>query len=285
MQVTLDRPVSLNQPGVLSGSRAGAPKQGGEPPVGVDTVICDGITTGPPVQVTVEEATPDEKDRTKLGRYQRIESRELIVHKEDGDAYGPGPGVVRIFQLGAKDEGVPGQGPPGGAKPAAARGPAKPPQEEFKLTIVTFNGWVRMWNTKRSAKFAGDVEVIHLPTEDWNLRPDRNRLPAGTLHLRCGLLTVYSGPKDASGRASQQMEASEKAWVEVDGYLGKADKIKFDDRDQKVIFEGTDDNPARLYKISQIGKAADAAQARWIEYNRVTGNIKSNNTRSINFGQ
>jgi hypothetical protein len=285
MQVNLDRPVSLNQPGQLSRSGAGAPKQGGEPPVGVDTVICDGVTTGPPVQVTVEEATPDEKDPRKTARYQRIESPELVVHREDGEAYGPGPGVVRIFQLGPKDEGPPGQTPPG-PKPAGSRGaPAKPPQEVFKLTIVTFNDSVHMWNTKRSATFRGNVEVIHLPTEDWNLRPDRNRLPAGALHLRCGVLKVYSGNKDASGRVSQEMNASEKAWVEVDGYLGKADVIKFNDRDQKIIFEGTDDNPARLYRIQRIGGPADNFQAKFIEYNRATGAVKADKARNATIGQ
>src|SRR5205085_10772666 len=72
MSVHLDRPVSLNQPGQLSGTRA--PKQPGETPASVDTVICDGTPASPPVPVTVEEATPDERGR--LARHQRIEARE-----------------------------------------------------------------------------------------------------------------------------------------------------------------------------------------------------------------
>jgi lipopolysaccharide export system protein LptA len=282
MEVQLDRPVSLNQPGQLSRPRAGAANPPAEPPVGVDTVICDGTAAGPPVPVTVEETTADERGR--LARYQRIESRELIVHREDGDVNAPGPGVVRIFQLGPKDESAPGPGtaPP---KPPAARGPAKPAQEEFKLTLVTFTDRVRLMNAKRSATFYGHVEVIHLPTEDWNLRPDPNRLPAGALHLRCGKLNVYSGGKDAAGRTAQQMEASIKASVEVDGHLGYADVIKFDERDQKVIFVGTDDNPAHLYKVNKVGEKPDDIKGRRIEYNRLNGTYKTDDARNINIGQ
>jgi lipopolysaccharide export system protein LptA len=284
MQVRLDRPVSLNQPGALSRPRAGTANQPGEPPVGVDTVICDGVASGAtPVPVTVEEATPDEKDRTKLARYQRLESRELEVHKEDGDVSAPGPGVVRIFQLGPKDENgpAPSKSPP---KTAAGRSEAKP-QEEFKLTVVSFGGRVRMLNAKRTAWFYDDVEVIHLPTEDWNLRPDPNRLPAGALHLRCGKLSVYSGSKDAAGRAAQQMEARVKATVEVDGYLGRADVIKFDEREQKVIFEGSADNPAHLYRITRIGDKTDDVRAARIEYNRKTGAVKADDARNATIGQ
>src|SRR5258708_16064627 len=59
----------------------------------------------------------------------------------------------------SKDENAPGPGraPP---KPAGARGPAKPPAEEFKLTIVTFNDRVRMRSEEHTSELQSPDHLV-----------------------------------------------------------------------------------------------------------------------------
>jgi hypothetical protein len=100
------------------------------------------------------------------------------------------------------------------------------------------------------------------------------------------VLFVYSG-KLPDGRQFQTMDAKEKAEVQLDGYLGNSDVIKFDEREQKVIFEGSTDHPAKLFQMSSTpGRPPkEAATGKRIEYNRLTGSPKVDGGQNINIGQ
>ncbi|MBL8796264.1 MAG: hypothetical protein JNM56_20360, partial [Planctomycetia bacterium] len=112
MQVFLDQYVSLKE-----GARQG-------PPARVENLVCD-------KSVRVEDT---ERKDGKLLRYQRIESLELSFNNEDGVMVAPGPGVLRLLQLGtAGDMMTPGPGTTTTAKPNAA-------DEQLKLTRINYLG-------------------------------------------------------------------------------------------------------------------------------------------------
>src|SRR5262249_7264318 len=96
MEVTLDQEVKLDQ--------ATAEKKPGAKAASVAKVVCetDGRDGAQPVSVvdSIYEINGGER---KMVRYQRIESRRLDLYKLEGKMEAPGPGEVRILQLGPKD--------------------------------------------------------------------------------------------------------------------------------------------------------------------------------------
>jgi lipopolysaccharide export system protein LptA len=272
MQVFLNRPVSLAQ-------RTGEARAPGAAPASVDKVVCD--NAGQPQPVSIEKSERDARGR--LVHYQRLESGEVALYKEEGrmDA---GRGIVRLLQLGPKGE--PGVGPQrGGPDKRPPPGPAKPPEEEYKLTLVRYNGSMKVNNPNRTVHFFDDVEVLHLPADDPSLQHRvfdqiANKLPAGALYLHCSKLTVYS-PKDAQGQTRQQMTAEGKASVQWQNeFYGIADVIKFDEASDKIILEGLDGNYAVVQKLRATAND-NRIVAKKIIYNRKTGDWSTDRVFSI----
>ncbi|TPW00885.1 MAG: hypothetical protein FD125_2891, partial [bacterium] len=137
MQVFLDQYVSLKE-----GARKG-------PPARVENLVCD-------KSVRVEDT---ERKDGKLIRYQRIESLELSFNNEDGVMVAPGPGVLRLLQLGTQGDMMPA-GP--GTTATAAKPPSgaatAPKEEELKLTRINFLGRMFANNNTRTAVFYDNVE-------------------------------------------------------------------------------------------------------------------------------
>lgn len=268
MQVFLNKPVTLNpQPGQSRSADTSA--------ANIDKVICDnqGQELRQPVTITESTRAAD----GKLTRYQRIETNTIAVYKEEGlmDA---GPGSVRILQPG-----------PAGNALLNAKAEAKPVDpanrpEEFKLTWVRYEQRLQVDNTRRTAKFYKNVEVLHLPMDDPALQREfddlANHPPPGAVFLRCERLDVYSS-KDVQGRSQQEFTAKERAEVQAAEFSGRAGIIKFDEVKQLVIFEGTNGALAELYMYKQKGAEPRTIKAEKITYNRQTGALETHGTRVI----
>jgi lipopolysaccharide export system protein LptA len=259
MHVFLDRMVSLKE-----GDK-------GKQQAKVDRLVCD-------KNVRIEDS---ERENGKLLKYQRLDSKELDSDQQNNEAKAAGPGVVRIIQLGDKDDGVPGGSR---AKPAANNAPK---EEVLKLTRVTFLG--RMWtnNATRTAIFSDNVEVVNVPSDNPDLPIDIDHLPEGGLYLRCERLKVYSQKDAATGKASQQMEACRKAQVQAKEFWGRAETIKYDESKEQVIFEAGPEpgSMATLYRVTQPGAQPDVITGKKITYWRRTNDFKvdqMNMMRSIN---
>jgi hypothetical protein len=261
MQVTLDRFVSLRQ----------GEKKAGQPPAKVQKLVCD-------KSVRVEDRKFDEKDPQKLVGYQRLVSPVLSVDNEDNIVVAPGPGEVRILQLGPKDE-TAQQGPaPAPRKPATA--PAAPAEEEMKLTRVTYLGRMFANNTTHLAIFYDNVEVVHVPSENENLVIDVDKLPQGGMYVRSDQLRVFSR-KEASGKSHQEMEARGRAVVQSQEFWGRADVVKYDESKELVIFEANEGNLATLYKIERRGEQPKEIKGKKIFYWRRTNDFKIEDGRRI----
>lgn len=252
MQVFLDRLVSLKE-----GEKKGAP------PAKVEKLVCD-------KNVRIEDTT---RENGKLVRYTRIDSREF-VHDQDGIVVAPGPGVVRILQLGGKDEAVPGP------KPQNPTANPRPAEEELKLTRVTYLGRMFANNNTRTAIFYDTVEVVNLPSDNPDLAIDIDRLPPGGLYLKCEQLKVYTR-KEKDGKSNHEMEAHRKAMVQSREFWGQADVIKYDESKEQVIFEASAGNLATLYRVTVPGQKPDEIKGKKITYWRRTNDFKIDDGNGI----
>jgi hypothetical protein len=274
MQVTLDRPVRLNQqqPGNAQGAAKAA---------NVEKVVCE--TTGrdgdPPVSVV-----DSLRENGAITRYQRIESKELAVFKSEGRMEAPGPGEVRILQKGPKDTAT---GPPSIAKPVSkTKTPPPPPapaEEELKLTFVRYGQKLTVLNDKHVAHFYKNVEVLHIPADNPALHEKFDvlvaKLPPRAMYLKCEDLEVYS--QDKGPQKSNVMIAKTRAEVEVDNYYGQADIIKYDEGKQTITFVGTPDRPAKITERAVKGGPAKGTSGQKFTYFRLTGQFIGENVNSI----
>ena len=195
-------------------------------------MICDNQGQELPQPVTITESIrgPD----GKLQKYQRLETNTVAMHKEEGTMEA-GEGNVRILQQGTTDTLSPTPPPKPGAKPAANR----KPDDEFKLTWVTYEGSLRIDNPRRTARFYKNVQVLHLPMNDPGLQLEfrklADHLPLGAMYLKCDRLDVYS-TKDENGKTNQEFTAKDRAEVQAQEFYGRANVIKFDEEKQTDHF-------------------------------------------------
>jgi hypothetical protein len=258
LQVFLDREVSLRQ----------GEKEKDTKPARVDQLVCD-------KQVRTEETT-------WLGRqlrdYKRIVCTELSVDNREGLVSAPGAGVVYLLQLGTKDEAAPGA--PSASQPALV-GPQ--PEQELKLTRVTYAGRMFANNNTHTAIFNDNVEVVHLPSDNPDMTIDLTKPPPpGGMYLRCEQLKVRSVRHPDGTTSHQEMEAHRRVIVQSQEFWGRADVVTYDESKELVIFEGRDGNMATLYRKKVVGGEMDEIKSKKIYYWRRTNTFKTEGTEKLN---
>ena len=233
MQVSFDRPISL---------REGDKKDQARPQV--DQVVCD-------KSVQVEDIV---RVDGKLQTYKRLVAPVVSLDNEEQVVTAMGPGEVRIIQLGTADQSLPGPPPSKGTgkpvkpgPPSSSHGSQEPKQEPY-LTHVRFKQQMQAFKLRGTAYFYGDVEVVHLPSDQPELKIKIDPLPERCMYLKCNKLSVYSHTLP-NGQRNQEMEARGHAVVQAQEFYGLADVVKYDESLDRVIFEGADGSPATLYRV------------------------------------
>jgi hypothetical protein len=251
MTVNLDRKVSLRE-----GDK-------GKQPARVQQLICESDKN----DVWVEDKTFRDK---RLVSSSRLKCPQLVLdndsdnpgEKTDSKLNAGGPGLVRLFRLGAKNDFY---GPDPGTPPARGTGPARKstanPQseEEFTLTAVRYEGRMYADNASGLARFYGHVLVVHVPTDNPDLPINANHPPPGYFMLRCERLEVLK-LKRADGSSTQAMKAFQRVDIEGPDFSGSADVVKFDEAKDLVVLEGSPGSPAVLE--SQKGKGTPRNRLR-----------------------
>jgi lipopolysaccharide export system protein LptA len=272
MQVTFDRPVSLKE-----NDKAG-------PHPKVDKLLCD-------KNVQVEEIN---RESGKLVGYRRLVAPVVDFDNQDGIATAPGPGQLRILQLSDADDplarpagrpaastvSAPKKGQPTAQKAARQPG-AAPPQQQLKLTHVRYNDRMQANNKNRTATFYGNVEVVNAPADRPDVKIDIDNPPPGCLYVRCEKLKVYSHVLP-NGQKSQEMEATQKVYVRAQEFYGTADVVKYDEEQDRVIFEAAAGGQAALYRVKVAGAEPEPLIGKKIYYWRKTNDFKVENARSLN---
>jgi hypothetical protein len=257
MQVTFDRPISLKE------------SDKGRPQARVDKLLCD-------KDVQMEEIN---EVAGRLRGYKRLVAPLVDLDNDDGTATAPGPGEVRILQLGEADDIM--------AKPQPARGTAPRPatatgaKQELKLTHVRFNERMQANNKTRTAIFYGNVEAVNVPADRPDVKIDLDSPPPGCMYLHCEKLKVYSKPLANNGK-SQELEAYKKVTVRAQEFYGFADVVKYDESQDRVIFEAGEGGMATLYRVKVTGGQEEKLSGKKIYYWRRTNEFKIENAYGIN---
>jgi hypothetical protein len=163
---------------------------------------------------------------------------------------------------------------PGGAPaPAAARGAAPPPNDELKLTYVSFQKRMDANSRSNTALFWENVRVLNMPCENPNQPIDLDAmladLPEGAMYLRAERLKVLDQPEN--GRSNQQMEAHGRVYVQGKDFYARADSVYYNQAKDQVILDGKDSGEATLYKQPRPGMKPEEFRGSKIIYSRTSG--------------
>jgi hypothetical protein len=272
MQALFDRPISLKE-----GNRS-------DQSAHIKSLVCDS-------GVRVEDTT---RDKGRLVKYQELACRTLTMNelppeggapRADGKRTGntvhsTGPGSLRVFQAGAVD--------PLAAPPPPDRPPAKPAQEEMKLTFISFQNVMQANSKANTANFWGNVRVLSLPSDNPHLKIDldeivgTHQLPKGAMYLRCDRLDVLDQPYN--GRSNQQMVAHDHVSVWSEEFQATCDDLYYNQAKDQVILDGQR-TEAKLFKITTQGAEPQVLRGKKIIYNRTTGDAKVEGGDSIRGNQ
>ena len=263
LQVTLDRHVSLKE-----GAK-------GEQPA-VEKLVCHN-------QVALQDT---KYDGAKVVESKRIFAPELAIDNDKDSkercVRASGHGMVRIYQLSAKEEGMDSPKKKPEVKGAQPKSPAKaaPAEDkEFKLTIIWYDGRMFANNLLGIAKFYDNVYVVQVPTENPDLKIGNGAPPPGSMAMKCDRLEVRE-LKHPDGSTSQEMRAYDKVYVEGQTYSANCDVLKYDTSKEQIILEATIPGTyAVLYKEKYRGGDRDTVEAKKITYNRLTGEYTAHEAR------
>jgi hypothetical protein len=187
-----------------------------------------------------------------------------------------------MFQLGSTEEAFPKAGAPAAAPPRATPAPApkgakaakKEQKEEFKITHVRYRDSMRAQTKEgRKATFYGDVDAVNVPSDQPDLVIDIDRPPPGCFYLHADKLTVFTSPLPG-GRNNQQMIAEGKVLVRAQEFWGIAQTVKYDEAQDRVIFEGGSGGRATVYQSKTPGGPQDKLSGKKIYYWRRTNDFK-----------
>jgi hypothetical protein len=138
-------------------------------------------------------------------------------------------------------------------------------------------------NRQNKASFLENVRVLNFPSDDPNAEIDIDkvleRMPPEALYLRCDKLDVLSHQEN--GVTHQEMRARGRVVVQARGYSGTGELVTYDEAKGQVIFHGSSVEPAVLYYQPQPGAKPRDLKAKKIFYNRLTGEIRTDEASSL----
>jgi lipopolysaccharide export system protein LptA len=249
MLVTLDRSVSFKE---------GQKKDQGAK---VENLICS-------KQVDVANLKRDVKGQFQ--QYNRLVALELHVNNQEGPARAQGPGKVYLLQHGTEEI---------GGKNAQPKG------DQLYLTRVDFLQYMhsnKKPDNSQTITFNGNVEVFHGPTNNPFVKIDIDKLGKEWMYMNCTRLIVESIPL-ADGAKRQKMTAEGGVEFRSDEFSGTANKIRYDQSQEQIIFEGTAGRPAVLHRTRAQGQDSERVTAQMIIYNRKTGIFRLDGGKNFQF--
>jgi hypothetical protein len=202
-------------------------------------------------------------------QFHRLENGEMRVDNQQDNVNAAGPGRVSILQYGAPDALAPPQqqGKPGAAKPKKT--------EVLKLTRVLFLGrmYSQQKNGARTTRFYENVRVLHLPTEDPEVKVDEDRLPLNSFVMRSEFLEVLNRSAEDKNKG-QYMVAKTGVQFRTPEFYGIADTLVYNEANETVLFQGTEGNPARVWRFRARGARPEELSGQQILYFRRTGQFQ-----------
>lgn len=297
MQVLLDRPVHLDperRDKAKPKPKPGAKEKEVDDTAKIDTIMCFHLPKDDdvPKPKTVRPVTLIDETKVdgKIVKSQTILAPDVVIvmtpledkksRKEiTATSAATMPGIVRIWQAGARDSEPAGQKK---KEPAKKDGPARKkgelgPDEEMKLTIVQFGE--KMWaeDFRKRAKFWTNVRVVHLPADRPNMQVDLREgdIPKGAIYLEArDTLEVFSTTQREKGPDGKEVDVEYQEMIAIGNvrvrkqgeYFGDADKVTYSELKGTLTLHGTERNPAVFNRIRGAGVPTEKSQAQTIVY-------------------
>ena len=262
MRVVFDRPVYFtqsNRPKTPPKPATPVPKGQSQPDdrAKLDVVYCypapgDAAENEQEKFVTFDQVERD-PETGKPFRRQRLQASELTLRAQARDSEGGepyqevtahGPGVVRTWAPGSKDDAGPGPAAPPPRQPGMQT-PA--PAMEMKLTIVEFGGRMLAKDKGeryKQATFTDAIQVIHVPTDNPDLEVRRHQLPPRAVLLTCKDKLIVWSRKGANDVLDQSMHAHGDAYLQSEEYEGWGEVIQSEGKLVRLF--GMNAIPARI---------------------------------------
>jgi hypothetical protein len=292
MDVHFDRPINFSRRPNATASKP--PPKGKEPKSEspkIDWVYCahapddqrEEAKTA--FRVRYRDVSRDESGRIVKTQYLDARSLELRARAIDPASresyqkvHAMGPGELRIWQSGLKDDADPAGPAPGMLTGARGTG-AAPRETDKKLTLVIFSNEMigrDFGNRYQDATFTKAIRLFHCPAGSDNFAFDENNLPAGSVRLQCIDKLVVSSHKVPKGQAQQRLDAYGNAYFRSDEYDGWGELITSDGPTVTLIGSAN----ARAWIKSRF--SANGTDGTRIVFDRKTGSYSSNgSTKSI----
>ncbi len=179
------------------------------------------------------------------------------VNATSGQLNMTGPGSVSMWQMTA---------PSAIASPLAA---AQPPAAQLTNTQIRFEESITGNIRQTELTFNGKVRTIHGPVADWKTSLDADRTqPTGDLfRLRSDQLQITQWQRDAAETAHVEIIALGQARLEGETFEALAERIGYNQSQEKVILEGDPRNGAQLTYQTTPGGPRNPLVASKIAYN------------------
>ena len=279
MQVRFDRPIDFSRRGKIAPPPVKGPSPptiAGKPPEKespkIESVRCypapEDLRDEPKDAYWVSYHDVTRDDTGRIVKEQHLVARELEMTARAIEPGNPspyqrvlaaGPGTMRLWQTGLKDETA-----PMGKAPVAT--PAKEP--ETKLTIVHFAGRMTardFGSTYQDATFQDTIELLYAPADRLDAVVDRHRLPVGAVRLTCSERLIVSSHKQPGVPTTQRLDAIGNADIRSDTYDGWGETITSDG--PTVTLKGGENTLARIKNRFNM----NSHNGKKIVYNRLTG--------------
>ena len=258
LQVVLDRYVSLQE----------TKRDGKQVPAALDRMLCD-------QRVTLQNGI---REGDKWVEYQRIEGQEVAFDNPSAELNVKGPGALYVLQTGNPADGP--FRPPSEPSANRVRDSAKKPSSRMMLTRIRFHGTMQASRANGVVVFLEDVELVHIPADDPDVRIDLDRLPKDGLLLRCGMLKGLN-PRMSDRTTTQVFEANYQVRVHAREFFAQADKVKYDESKDLLILVGQGGNLARLWRQKAPGTPPEEIRAKKVWYWRKQNKVRFDETDTI----
>ena len=215
--------------------------------------------------------TPKDEKTDEMIKYVRLMAHQVDTDNLEGHSTVIGPlKLWQVAQSAAEDDDNQGAKP---GQPMAKKEKEKDKDKELEWKLTHVRCEERMYNNNKIvpkvSKFWGNVEVFSVPVDkkdrdlaaDWELEPDR--LPKGAMYIKSDQLDVYtlSVGEGKDKKNNQEMEARNNVFFRTNDFSGRADKVRYNEKTETVVFMGQNGNTATLYRQDQPG-AADQDHSR-----------------------
>jgi lipopolysaccharide export system protein LptA len=174
------------------------------------------------------------------------------------------------------------------ARPATKTGanPSGKPEEQMKLTYVSFEKSMYANSKKNKADFYENVRVLNFPSDNPRMKISFDemleKMPQGGMYIRCDQMEVLNHAVKG-GHSHQEMTAVGHVTVQSNNVSGRAAKVTYNEEKDQLIFDGVN-GTATLYKVETPGAAPKMVEGKKITYIRKTGEYKVDQGSSLTGG-